>query len=457
MNIKKNSLIIKTFTYLITFSITILICLWLFQVEFLKLFYKQYQIRDIKEVASDIIKSNNISKLEKIAYEKNICIELKIDDEIYTYNTLSKDCILRSTNNKIEKVKDSLYTNNKNKIEIIRNPLNNTKSLLYGISYSDNTYIILNTHLEDVNSTTYILRGQLIYITLITIILAIIVSYFVSKMLNKPILDITSRAKKMAKGEYEQNNKIYDIKEIDDLNSVLNYACSEIKNTDTLRKDLMANVSHDLKTPLTMIKAYAEMARDINNDNEEKRKENLNIIIDESDRLNILVNDILELSRIENNKETLNIEEYDLITELKEIIKRYEIIKETEHYKFILDIPEIAVVKADKKRINQVLYNLINNAINYTGEDLTVKINVLELKNRYKVEIIDSGKGINKKDLKLIWTKYYKSDKNHRRNVVGTGLGLSIVKNILENHNFEYGVESKINKGTKFYFYLNKK
>ena len=148
-------------------------------------------------------------------------------------------------------------------------------------------------------------------------------------MLNKPILDITDRAKKMAKGEYEQNNKTYDIKEIDDLNNVLNYACSEIKNTDTLRKDLMANVSHDLKTPLTMIKAYAEMARDINNDNEEKRKNNLNVIIDESDRLNILVNDILDLSKIESNKDTLNIEEYDLVIELKEIIKRYEIIKET--------------------------------------------------------------------------------------------------------------------------------
>ena len=434
MNIKKNSLMVKTFTYLITFSITILICLWLFQVEFLKLFYEQYQIKDIKNVASDIIKSNSISKLEKLAYENDICIELNlVDEEMY------------------KRIYD------KTKIEILRSPLTNTKNLIYGIAYSDNTYIILNTPLEDVNSTTHILRGQLIYITLITILLAIIVSYFVSKMLNKPILDITDRAKKMAKGEYEQNNKTYDIKEIDDLNNVLNYACSEIKNTDTLRKDLMANVSHDLKTPLTMIKAYAEMARDINNDNEEKRKNNLNVIIDESDRLNILVNDILDLSKIESNKDTLNIEEYDLVIELKEIIKRYEIIKETENYKFVLNIPNVAIVKADKKRINQVLYNLINNAINYTGEDLTVKINILDLKNRYKVEIIDSGKGINKKDLKLIWTKYYKSDKNHRRNVVGTGLGLSIVKNILENHNFEYGVDSKINKGTKFYFYINKK
>ena len=142
--------------------------------------------------------------------------------------------------------------------------------------------------------------------------------------------------------------------------------------------------------------------------------------------------------------------------EVKSILNRYQIIKETENYKLILNAPEIAVVHADKNKINQVLYNLINNAINYTGEDLTVKINITENRNNYLVEVIDSGKGIDKKDIKQIWTKYYKDEKNHKRNVVGTGLGLSIVQNILVKHNFKYGVESTKNKGTKFYFYISK-
>ena len=187
------------------------------------------------------------------------------------------------------------------------------------------------------------------------IILSGIVSYFVGKMINKPILNITNKAKLMAIGNYEQDTNKYDIAEIDELNQVLNYARSEIKNTDELRRDLMANVSHDLKTPLTMIKAYAEMARDINNENEDKRKDNLNVIIDETDRLNVLVNDILELSRMQNSSDELNIESYDLIEELNQILKRYEIIKETENYKFITNIPEKAMVKADKKKINQVM------------------------------------------------------------------------------------------------------
>ena len=112
---------------------------------------------------------------------------------------------------------------------------------------------------------------------------------------------------------------------------------------------------------------------------------------------------------------------------------------------------------ADKQKINQVLYNLINNAINYTGKDKTITIKVKKEKDSYLVEIIDTGKGIKKEEIDLIWDKYYKNDKNHQRNVVGTGLGLSIVKTILENHHFKYGVKSEKNKGTAFYFYVKKK
>ena len=218
----------------------------------------------------------------------------------------------------------------------------------------------------------------------------------------------------------------------------------------------MANVSHDLKTPLTMIKAYSEMVRDISYKDDVKRNGLLNIIISETDRLNTLVNDILLLSKAEANVEELNIESFNLVDEINTIISRYEIIKETEHYNIIYNGPKKAIIKGDKKRIDQVIYNLINNAINYTGKDKTVKVKVEPNKDKYVVKIIDSGKGINKEDIKYIWNRYYKNEKNHKRNVVGTGLGLSIVKSILEEHNFNYGVESKIDKGTTFYFEIDK-
>ena len=164
----------------------------------------------------------------------------------------------------------------------------------------------------------------------------------------------------------------------------------------------------------------------------------------------------LELSKLQANADTLNIETYNLNDEINELLKRYQIIKETEDYKIKTILPDKTMVRADKNKINQVLYNLVNNALNFTGEDKTITIKVTEEKKNYLVEIIDTGKGIEEDKLEHIWDRYYKHEKNHKRNIVGTGLGLSIVKNILVIHNFDYGVKSTINKGTTFYFKIKK-
>ena len=275
-------------------------------------------------------------------------------------------------------------------------------------------------------------------------------------MISKPIEQITAKSKQLANGDY---NVVFDkngILEIDELADTLNYLESEVSKTDEYRRDLMANVSHDLKTPLTMIKAYAEMIRDISYKDKEKMDKHLEVIISETDRLNILVGDILTLSKLQANADILNIDTFDLCGEVKEILKKYEIMKETENYNFIVNMPEKALIRADKNKINQVIYNLINNAMNYTGDDKNVWINIIENKKDYLVEIKDSGKGIDKEHLEHIWERYYKHEKNHQRNVIGTGLGLSIVKNILESHDFEYGVKSVKNKGTTFYFKVKK-
>lgn len=455
---KKSNIQNKTLKCLIIFSIIILLIMWASQILFLTLFYEKYQINNLNKVAFKLTKnSHSISEIENIAYKNNICIEYFNNNDSYLFNGLNNNCILNSKSKSIINIINNFIQNNNSK-EIIKinNPNNNAKSILYNLKLNDNEYIILNTNLEDVDSTTSVLKNQLIYITLIVILLSIVVSTIISKMLNKPIINITKEAKKLATGNKELNIPKSNIKEIDDLRDSLIYASHEINKTDELRRDLLANVSHDLKTPLTMIKAYAEMIRDINKDNEEKRNENLNIIIDETDRLTILVNDILNLSKLEANKETLDLKEFDLVELINNIIKKYNIIKETENYKFILNMPKKAIVKGDLNKISQVIYNLINNAINYTGDDSIVKIEVIERKKTYLVNIIDTGKGIKKDELNIIWDKYYKNEKNHKRNKVGTGVGLSIVKNILDKHKFKYGVKSEIGKGTTFYFEITK-
>lgn len=460
MTEKINSFHNKTLVYFITFSVTILILLWIFQIVYLKYFYEQYQVENMNELAATIETSSLMelsTTLEKVAYQNEVCIEYYTNSgQTIRYNTLMNGCALGKNNQEILNLqKEFMDSGNRKKTIRLVNQEYEARAYLYGMQLASGTIFLYNT-LEDVSGSNIVMKNQLIYLTFIAIFFACIIAYFLSKKLTEPIHDITKKARKLGSGE-EVKFPRYKILEVDALSKVLDSAQKDMLKTDELRRDLMANVSHDLKTPLTMIKAYAEMVRDISYKDDEKRKTHCNIIMDEVDRLNILVTDILTLSKMQANADEIHKEEFDLVEEIKIIIGRYEIIKETEEYHFHMKLPEKAIVIADKQKITQVIYNLINNAINYTGKDKTVTILVKKEKDSYLVEIKDSGKGIKKEEIDFIWNKYYKNEKNHKRNVVGTGLGLSIVKTILEKHNFEYGVKSIKDKGTTFYFYIKKK
>lgn len=452
-----NSINFKTMSYLVIFVICLLMTLWVFQIMFLKVFYERYQVKNINKISKRVLKKDYdiITNLEDIAYNYDVCIEYVSNiNENISFNIKKPTCILNNNNSQITKYKYQLI-DNKDEISTLKlvNPANEAKGLLSAIKIS-NGVVFIYTDLEDVDSTTQILRKQLIYLTLIAILVASLISGYISKRITNPIVEITKKAKMLGtkKIKFTKNG----IKEIDDLIDTLNYAQKEILKTDEIRRDLMANVSHDLKTPLTMIKAYSEMIRDFSYKDDKKRNEHLNIIISESDRLNTLVNDILVLTKAEAQVKDLKIEEYDLVKEIKSIIKRYDIIKEVEDYHILLTAPKKVKIKADKNKLNQVIYNLINNAINYTGKDKKIEVIVEDNENNYTIKIVDSGKGIKKEEIKYIWKRYYKNEKNHKRNIVGTGLGLSIVKSILEEHNFAYGVDSQMNKGTSFYFKIPK-
>lgn len=447
---KRNSLKVKIWLYLIIFAISLLTLLWLFQVIFIDKFYELNKSSQIKDITYNIkisYKNDDIyTFIDKLAYEEDACIEV-----FNRYNTLyisnqSKGCI----QNTYEYKKDFINSNDNSKLYKLINPKHDNKILIRATKLDDNTYLFVNASLEPLGTTVNILSNQLIIVSIIVLILALIIGYFISKKISKPIENITKSAKKMGSGGYDIDFNINsNIYEIDELANTLNYTEQELSKISTLQKELMANVSHDLKTPLTMIKGYAEMVRDLTYNNDDKRNEDLNIIIEESDRLTLLVNDILALSSIQAT--TLKIEKFDLIDLINQILKRYKIYSVTKGYEFIFNSPFKLIVKADKKRIEQVIYNLINNAINYTGSDNKVFINVIK-NDIIRVEVTDTGIGISKDKIPYIWDKYYHSSNKHKRNVVGTGLGLSIVKSILESHNFNYGVETKKNNGTTFYF-----
>lgn len=453
---KKTSIQAKTLFFLLTYNIVIILLLWVCQIKILDIYYEKEQVDNMNSIVKSLNStdsSNLTSTLQDIAYENDVCIVLSDDISVVgAYNINMNGCILKNNNSKVRELMYNFVNSDETfKSYKFINEDKHISALLYGIKL-DNKTAFIYSNLEDISDFTILIKQQLMYVCIIGIFIAIIISIFLSSKITEPITKITKKAKKLGSGDTEVIFEESGIKEIDELSEALTQAQMEMVKTDELRRDLMANVSHDLKTPLTMIKAYAEMIRDISYKDHDKMNEHLGIIVDETDRLTVLVNDILDLSRMQSNADTLSIETFDLADNIKTIVNRYQIIKETEKYIINVEMPESIKIKADKKKINQVIYNLINNAINYTGEDKTVTVRVTKHKKYYLVEIIDTGKGIKESEIPYIWNKYYKNDKNHQRNVVSTGLGLSIVKEILELHGYEYGVKSVLKKGSTFYF-----
>lgn len=445
---------------LIVFSIFIILLLWESQLILSGFLYEKYQVRDMEKIASEIsevdAKKLN-SYLAGVVYNNNVCIEYITEDgNSVLYNDDSTGCLLGKNRKELVKYQKT-FINSKKDINAIK--LTNTdyeeEALLYGIKV-DTGYVYVFTMLTVVNKNSMLVNGQMFYIALLIIILSVVISFILSHRLSEPLVNITEKSKLVAKGNYNVVFEKNGIKEIDELAETLNHLENEVKKTDQYRRDLMANVSHDLKTPLTMIRAYAEMVRDISYKDKEKMEANLNIIIEETERLNLLVGDILSLSKLEANADKFVYEEFNIVEEIKSIIKRYDILVETEGYDIVYEGLDEAIIKADKNKINQVIYNLVNNAINYTGSNKKVIISVEEEKKDYVIKVIDFGKGIKEEELDGIWDRYYKIEKKYKRNVIGTGLGLSIVKTILENHKFKYGVNSKINEGSIFYFKVKK-
>ena len=457
---KVSSINFKTLIYLVVFSVTILLLLLFSQNILLKFSYERYQENKMGTIVNNIRGleiSDLVAELENVAYDNSVCIQytLSTGDKIL-YNTLMVGCGLNKNNSQITDLMNDVMSSNKeiSNIKLI-NSVSETKALLSGIRVDDG-YVFVYSNLEDIDGANIVLRSQLIYITIIVIVLACFISYFLSIKITKPITNITKKAKELGEGRYDIEFERSDVLEIDELANTLNHVEKDLSKIDELRRDLMANVSHDLKTPLTMIRAYAEMVRDISYKDKEKMDKDLNIIIEETERLNVLVNDILDLSKMQADADTLDIEEFDLVLVIHEVMKRYEILKTTEDYEFIVKLPKKAIVRADRNKIMQVIYNLVNNAINYTGDDKKVYITLTESKKEYLFEVRDTGKGIKKEEISYIWDKYYKKDKKHQRNVVSTGIGLSIVKEILSKHKFDYGVKSVEKKGSTFYFKIKK-
>lgn len=294
---------------------------------------------------------------------------------------------------------------------------------------------------------------QIVFVSLIVFFLSFLVISLISSRISSPIAEIGRKAKCMGKGNFNVDfaTGFDSCKEISELSTSLNNTRDELAKTDRMQREFIANVTHDFKTPLAMIKAYASMIQEISGDNPEKRNKHCQVIIDESDRLATLVNDVLDISKISSGVDTLKPCVFNLSEYTEMIADRFVYLEETQGYVIDTDVAPDLYTEADKEKIGQVLYNLIGNAVNYTGEDKKIKIGLMEDNGFIRFDVTDTGSGIKPEEISTVWDRYYRSAEAHKRPIKGTGLGLSIVKTILTKHNFNFGILSEVGKGSTFY------
>ena len=474
----------KIFVYLIGFCTLLLILLWLFQIVFLDSFYKNIKIKEVKKTASIIMKNidnENIGEIiENLSVSNDVCVEVLSENGTVLYSSdVLTDCIIHKMP-QFEKMKlvnqtvenggellgyynrGSFFGNvlNRNRFGNRELEPNMNMNLQETIIYSkiitdkngDKIILFLNSVISPVEATVKTLYIQLYYITGFMIIFSIILALLIAKRVSRPIEELNDSTKKLAIGDYNVKFDASGYKEIKELSKTLTYTASELSKVDRLKNELIANISHDLRTPLTLISGYAEAMRDLPN---ESTPENAQIIVDEAQRLTTLVNDVLDISKIQAGKEVLNVAPFNLTEMINTAIKRMREMVKNLGYKIEFEYDKQVNVIADETKIYQAFYNLLINAINYTGFDKIVEVHQIVEGDTVKIEVKDTGEGVSEENLPYIWDRYYKIEKTHKRAVAGTGIGLSIVKSVIEMHGGKYGVVSKTNEGSTFWFSLN--
>jgi signal transduction histidine kinase len=469
----RKSLKFKIWIYFAVFAALLMSMLWFLQIIFLDSYYEEMKISETRRVAGNIIshygEEDLVQYISELSYKNDLYIQIESGDGTILFSpsqNLDRPSFPGGDFYLMEMavMKDQLLNSGEKSVSILMDQGGRDhkggNTLAY-CAYLDNSkgqevILYIFSPLFPVESTVNILENQLKYVTVISLALAFILSWLISRRISKPIINITKSASKLAEGNYDVTFEGGHYSEIMQLADTLNYTSKELAKADNLQKDLIANVSHDLRTPLTMVKSYAEMIRDLSGNNPDKRNAHIQVIIEEADRLNLLVADLLMLSKMQSGVDALNVTQFSMRDAIVSLLNSYWILSEQDGYTFNYECGPNIIVTGDEPRIKQVLSNLVNNAVRYSDENKEITISVIETNTGVRCEVTDRGQGIPEEELEHIWERYYKSSSNHSRTTAGTGLGLSIVKEILQLHKASFGVTSKVHEGSTFWFELKK-
>ncbi|HRU98693.1 MAG TPA: HAMP domain-containing sensor histidine kinase [Ruminococcus sp.] len=472
MKCKTKSFRKKLISYFMFFTVVIFTVLWLLQTVFLQKFYNGMIIKNTVKVADKISEesrnSDIASYIDDVSRSNTILVFVTdtAGNILYSSDEYKKGHKFR--NDRMEMADDQIERYNHyrelpvnydeflsavNSSDSGETGIKKEDSYVYGrlidyYGYNDKAVLYLSTPLNAVGSTARIIRIQLIWVTLLSIIIAFVLALFMSKSFSKPVAQLNEKAHKLGEKDDDVDfNEGFCI-ELDELNTTLDTTSEKLKKNRDFQNELLANVSHDLRTPLTMIKGYAEMIRDISREDEKQCAEDVAVIVEEADRLTALVNEILEYSELQMSDSETVMNDVVLSDTVTSVADSFEKLYSKEGYVFERNIADNIHVKGNAARLQRAVYNLLDNAVRHAGEDKWTGVSLRTEKGNVIIEISDHGSGIAADELEHIWDRYYTRRQRSGRGV--SGLGLAIVKQIVSQHNGICRAESVVGTGSVF-------
>ncbi|MGN0203329.1 MAG: ATP-binding protein [Coprococcus sp.] len=475
----------KLWLYFMLFAAIIFSILWILQTVFLQSFYNKMLIKDTRQAAEEILAVSQDPDAEQVIDR------LACDHSLLVYVTEADGTIRYSSDSYKASYhqQSAVDTNNGNpyredeqmnwQIGSYRNLPDGYDNFLLRLQESDSGQIeyqsenqfvwgaymeseggeklvlYVSTVLGAVGAAAAIIRVQLLWVTILSLLIAFVLAYFIAKRFSAPVAQLSVMAKKLGDEDYSGSFQQGFCREIDELGNSLDQTAVKLSEARMYQKELLANVSHDLRTPLTMIKGYAEMVRDISWEDEAQRNSDIGIIIEETDRLAAMVNEILEYSKLQQNQSTPDFEAVNLSELTEKIVEQFQSLFHQEGGSIELKTEDGCSVWGNAAMLSRAIYNLIDNAIRHTGENKRILVTVFLFQEaKVRLEVHDYGEGIAEEEIPYIWEKYYTSRQRGYKGV--SGLGLAIVKQIAVLHSAGYGVDSQKGSGSVFWIEIPK-
>ncbi len=475
---KANSFRTKLWSYFVLFTVVIFSLLWILQTVFLQSFYNRMLAKNTRQAAQEIAaeygNEDFSEEIDRISSENSLLVFVTDPEGIILYSSDSYKSYYHS-----EEHPEGGGSNPYHKGETLSWQTANYRNLPDGyedfltalaqsgsgeIEYTTDSKFICGSRIDGadgqqsvlyvsaalgaVGAAASIIRIQLLWVTGLSLLIAFGLAWFLARKFAVPVDQLSMQAKMLAGESYEPVFEKGFCRELDELSDSLDQTAEKLSEARAYQKELLANVSHDLRTPLTMIRGYAEMVRDVSWEDEEQRKADAAIIIREADRLTALVNEILEYSRLQDHDAMrTSFSETDLGALAGQVCDQFAPLAERGGIVIERSLEEGCVISGDPKLLERAAYNLIDNAIRHTGDSGRITVTVRK-EDGVLFEVQDYGPGIPEPELPHIWEKYYTSRQRRGKGV--SGLGLAIVKQVAEIHGASCGAESRPDRGSSF-------